>query len=187
MNMEGVALIGWLHAIACAIALVTGGWNIVATKGTSTHRLVGRIYFYVMLFANLSTLGIYHFDIAHFVPFAAGPNVFGLFHWEAVFTLVVLLLGVYAAPRQRRAVWAYVHPIAMLTTYYMLMGGLINELFVRVSVLRAIMVAHQLPGSHQSPVVGAAQSAAMLVFLIMVIVFAIRVAMYRRRAAASPA
>lgn len=182
MDMQGVSLVGWLHSLACTIAILTGAWNILGPKGTTTHRLVGRTYFYTMLFATLSTFAIYHFDIAHFVPFTAGPGTFGLFHWEAVFTLFFLLLGVYAAPRQRRAAWAYAHPLSMLTTYYMLMGGLVNELFVRVTFLRTFAASFSQSGLAGSPVVGAVQSIVMLIYFGALIYFGVQVALYRRRA-----
>jgi uncharacterized membrane protein len=181
MNMHGVSLIGWLHSITCTVALLAGGWNFLRPKGTATHRLVGRIYFYVMLFANLSVFAIYHFDIVFSKPVKFGPGHFGIFHWEAVATLIALLIGVFAASRQRRAFWAYAHPIAMLFTYYMLIGGLINELFVRVAVLRNFALAHGRFNVAGSPIVGMAQFAAMLVFLVLLIYFPVKVALYRRR------
>jgi uncharacterized membrane protein len=182
MLIENISAIGWLHSIASVIALAAGAWNLALRKGTAIHRLVGRTYFYTMIVVNLSVFAIYHFDIAHFRPFVAGPNTFGLFHREAVATLLVLFLGVYAAPRQQRALWAYVHPLSMLTTYYMLIGGLINEAFVRLDVLRAVVraQAHGSTGFFATPAVGLAQSGAMLLFIVLALYFVIKVALYRR-------
>ena len=190
MLMSNVSLIGWLHTLACTFALIAGGWNIATPKGTKLHRRVGWVYVAAMLAANISAFGVYHFDIARFRPFTAGPGVFGLFHWEAVTTLVFLLLAVYAAPRQNRALWAYTHPLAILATYYMLLGGLINELFVRVPVLRAFAQSHGGVGFGRSPVIGMTQSAALLWFLVAIVYFIIKVALYRhgmRRAVSAPA
>lgn len=187
MLVSNMSIIGWLHSLACSLALVIGAMNIVLAKGTPRHRRAGRIYFYTMLFANLSAFGVYHFDIAHFRPFAAGANTFGIFHWEAVATLILLGLGVYAAPRQNCATWAYTHPIAMLLTYYMLIGGLINELFVRVLPLRVFAMAHAPHGATTvaaSPIVGMAQAAAMMLFLAMIFYFVIKTMLHRRSVAA---
>jgi uncharacterized membrane protein len=186
MLVSNISVIGWLHSAACTLALLVGAMNIMLTKGTPRHRRAGRLYVYAMLVANLSAFGVYHFDIAHFRPFTAGANTFGIFHWEAVFTLLVLGLGVYAAPRQNRAIWAYTHPIAMLLTYYMLIGGLINELFVRVLPLRAFAMAHAPHATNLvgSPVVGMTQAAAMMLFLAMILYFVIKTMLHRRSIAA---
>jgi uncharacterized membrane protein len=184
MLVSNMSIIGWLHSIACTLALVIGASNNVLAKGTPLHRRAGRLYAYTMLFANLSAFGVYHFDIAHFRPFTAGASTFGIFHWEAVATLVLLGLGVYAARRQSRAVWAYTHPIAMLLTYYMLIGGLINELFVRVAALHALAMAHAPHAINiaATPVVGMTQFAAMLLFAALILAFAIKTAVHRRAA-----
>ena len=184
MLIENISPIGWLHTIACLVALAAGAWNLVMPKGTAMHRLVGRTYFYTMLVVNLSVFAIYRFDIAHFRPFVAGANTFGLFHREAVATLLVLLLGVYAAPRQQHAVWAYVHPLSMLTTYYMLIGGLINEAFVRITALRAVVraQAHGPNDFFATHAVGMAQGSAMLLFVVLFLYFIVKVALYRRGA-----
>jgi uncharacterized membrane protein len=184
MLVSNMSIIGWLHSIACTLALVIGASNIALAKGTPLHRRAGRLYVYTMLFANLSAFGVYHFDIAHFRPFTAGANTFGVFHWEAVATLVLLGLGVYAAPRQNRAVWAYTHPIAMLLTYYMLIGGLINELFVRIAALHALAMAHAPHAINiaATPIVGMTQFAAMVLFAVLILAFVIKTAVHRRTA-----
>jgi len=184
MQMNGVTLLGWLHAAACVIALLAGAFQLIGPKGTPKHRRLGRWYFYAMLFATVSVFGIFHFDLIPSTPPVAGPGVFGIFHWEAVVTLSVLLIGFYAASRQKRAIWAYLHPFSMLFTYYMLVGGLINELFVRVDVLHAFAITQSrgVRNIAASPVVGLTQFAAMVLFLLLVTTFLVKVARYRRRA-----
>jgi uncharacterized membrane protein len=189
MMLGNISFAGWVHSTACIAALLLGTWNLLMPKGTATHRFVGRCYFFAMVVVNLSVFAIFHFDIVRFQPFVGGPNNFGIFHWEAVVTLFFLLLGVYAAPRQSRRLWAYVHPLSMLFTYYMLIGGLINELFVRVAPLRALALAQSHGrGVGGSPVVGLSQFAAMLIFVAALIYFTIRIALHRRgsRALAAP-
>jgi uncharacterized membrane protein len=182
MLTGNISLLGWFHSAACIVALVAGAWNLVMSKGTALHRLVGRCYVYTMVAVNLSVFAVYHFDIAHFRPFAGGANTFGIFHWEAVGTLALLGIGVYAAPRQGRAVWAYAHPLAMVLTYYMLVGGLINELFVRVIALRdfAMARAPHAVSVGTTPAVGRTQGLAMLIFIVMLLYFVIKVALHRR-------
>lgn len=181
MNMTGVSIIGWLHTLAATLAILVGGVVLAGPKGTPRHRFFGRAYFYTMIAANVSSFGVYHFDIARFVPFTAGAGIFGLFHWESVFTLAFLLLAFYAASRQRRALWAYAHPVSMLVTYYMLIGGLVNELFVRVAFIRefAMRQLHGEGNPVRAPIAGMVQGAVMLAFLVLLAVFVVQVA--RRR------
>ena len=142
---------------------------------------MGKIYVYTMLVATISIFFVYHFDI-RFAPLKAGPGIFGLFHYENIATLVFLLLGFAAAPRQKNAFFAYAHPLSMLFTYYMLIGGLINELFVRVAFLRALAMAQLPAGARnpaQSPLAGMIQMAALLWFLGALVWFIVKVARHR--------
>jgi|SRR5580698_246608 uncharacterized membrane protein len=186
MHVHDIIPIGWVHVIACIVALIAGGWNLVGRKGTRRHILMGRVYVVSMLVLNLSAFAIYKFDIAHFRPFQAGPNVFGFFHWLAVAGIVLVLVGAYAARHQSRAFWAYVHPIAMALSYYDLVGGGINEVFARLDPLRALARAgaKSVGSTVTAPVIGLVQNAAMAATLIMIVYFIARVALYRRRAKA---
>ena len=136
MHISDVSLIGWFHTIACIAALVFGGWNIVAVKGTASHRLRGTGYAVTMVVAMGLSFGIYRFDIPLVRGAKSAAGVFGFFHWLSVAAIVLTVLGYYAASRQQRGFWAYTHPIAMTVSYYLLVGGLINELFARLSILR---------------------------------------------------
>ncbi len=188
MNMFGVGIVGWIHSTACVVALLVGAWMLAATKGTAAHRRVGLTYVVTMLIANVTVFAIYHFDI-QFAPLRTGPGIFGLFHWFAVVTLIVLAYGVLAATHQRYAFFAYTHPVAMVFTYWMLVGGLINELYVRVPFLRALARASMPPGAGagQSPLVGMTQLAWTAITLIVLVVFIVQVARYRRNLRAAPA
>lgn len=184
MRVTDITLVGWFHAAVCLIALFAGALNLFSAKGTAQHRLVGNAYFWSMIALNLSALAIFRFDIARFKPFVAGPHIFGLFHWFAVVTLVFVLIGRYAASRQNRALWAYVHPLAMVLSYYMLVGGAINEAFTRINALRALsqQSLRHAAASHAAviPLIGLTQTAAMAAALLLILYFSARVAFYRR-------
>jgi uncharacterized membrane protein len=183
MHINDISTIGWLHSAACVIAFFAGAHNLVAEKGTARHRAIGLAYFWSMIALNLSSLVIFRFDIASFRPFMAGPHVFGLFHWFAVITLVFVLVGRFAAARQDRAAWAYTHPVAMILSYYMLIGGAINEAFARIDVLHAMALrsTHAVNGhAVGAPLIGLVQSAAMAAAFILILYFTARVALYRR-------
>jgi len=184
MHVHDITLIGWFHSIGCLIALVAGAWNLAAAKGTPRHRLIGRVYIWSMIALNLSSLALYRFDIARFAPFRAGPNVFGFFHWLAIATLILVLIGCYASSRQARGAWAYIHPSAMVLSYYMLIGGGINEVFARLDPLRALARASAGAAANaaNAPIIGLVQSAAMAATLLLIIYFIVKTALARRRA-----
>src|SRR5437879_1403747 len=140
MIVEGVALLGWLHAAAAIFALVTGAMGLTMRKGTILHRRVGRWYCAAILLAGGTILAVYHRDVANFHDMGRGistPHVFGIFHWEAVASMIAVSLGFYAGQR-RENIWKYVHPSAMLISYHFVIAALISQLFGRVNVLRAL-------------------------------------------------
>lgn len=179
MHFENVGLPGWLHTLACMAALVTGGWNIVIFDRGRWHRWRGHIYAGSMIVANLLVFVIYRFDMNFRGP--PGPGIFGFFHWLAVAALIFTAIGWLAALRQRNAILAYVHPVAMLLSYYVLVGGLANELFARLDVLRPLAVT-MIDGAPRfgSRVTGMTQGALMLTTFALIVLFVIRVALRRR-------
>lgn len=140
MNASDISLLGWMHTFLCALALICGALQLTGSKGTSAHALRGNVYFLSMAIANLMALFIFHGDllIRSSQPRMIVGRGFGAAHWLAVITLAVLLLGRLAASRQRVAFFAYAHPICMIVTYWMLVGGAINEAFVRVGWLQRV-------------------------------------------------
>ncbi|MGD0189170.1 MAG: DUF2306 domain-containing protein [Rhizomicrobium sp.] len=180
MRVFDISILGWIHSLACIAALLLGALTIVAAKGTPSHRRNGRLYVAAMVLANLLSLGIYKGDIgAH----GFAPGTFGFFHWLAVAALAFVLAGFYAALRQARGLWAYLHPTSMVLSYYVLVGGLINEAFARVDALRglATTIVHGQP-RFGSFVLGMTHMAAMLATVLLIIVFGIRTWLYRRSA-----
>jgi uncharacterized membrane protein len=181
MHISDVSIIGWIHTIGCIAALVFGAINLAAAKGTPRHKLRGTGYAASMVVAMGLSLFIYHFDVPIVRGARPGPGTFGLFHWFTVFALVFTLLGYYAASRQSRGVWAYTHPVAMTLSYYLLIGGLINELFARVNILRpyAVDIINGRPvfPSHTLQMTHIANEMA---FVIILILFCVKVWRYRR-------
>jgi uncharacterized membrane protein len=185
MHVSDIIPIGWLHVAACLIALATGAWNLALAKGTPMHKRVGEAYILATLVANISVFWIYRFDIAQFVPFKGGPNTFGMFHWFAVAALVFIAIGWYAARHQDKAFWAYTHPTMMVLSYWNLVGGGINEVFTRVDFLRAIMVESAKASAAANgppPVLGLVHMMSMAATIVLIIYFAARVALWRRKA-----
>ncbi len=184
MHVADLTLAGWMHSLTCLIALAAGAVLLVAEKGTLQHRTLGRFYFWSMIIVNLSAFGIYRFDTMRFKPFKAGPHVFGLFHWFAVASLIFVLIGRYAAARQDRAPWAYVHPVAMILSYYLLVGGAINEAFVRIDALPRGCAFRRASHPHAAvaPIIGLVQIGAIALTILLLIYFIAKVVLYRRGA-----
>lgn len=181
MRIEDIGLLGWVHGLACVSALLLGTWNILVFDRGANHRLRGLIYSWSMVIANLLVFAIYDFDI-DFAAGSAGPNIFGFFHWLAVAALAFTGIGWFAAYRQRHGVWAYIHPIAMTLGYYILVGGLINEAFARVDMLRPLAYTMTDAGPRfGSRISGMTQGVAMLATLLLIVLFVVRVALRRHK------
>jgi uncharacterized membrane protein len=183
MNMSHVSAVGWLHTLACIVALLVGGWILLQPKGTAQHRALGRLYVGAAIAANLSVFAIYHFDV-QFYPPRAGPSILGLFHYEAAFTLLLVLAAWFAATRQRLGFFAYAHPVLMVMTYYSFVAGLVSELYVRVEPLHrfAMSTAHAAVFNvTMTPAARTTQRSVMAFFALVVLWHVARVALRRRQ------
>lgn len=152
MRLHDISILGWIHTLACVIALPAGLFVLAMAKGGARHRRVGLWYVYAMVAANVTALGIYT-GVAGIAP------GFNRFHWMSVITLAALAVGYAGARRQRAAAWAYLHPAGMIVSYYFLIGGLVNEMFSRIAAFQAFRGAAQ----------GMTQGVVMLLFTVMLI------------------
>ena len=182
MNIANVSFLGWIHSVACVAALFIGAYVLSATKGTRRHRYWGLWYAGAMGVLNLSALAIYRFDILPGAVFRVGPGVFGIFHIESLIEILIVAMGIYSASRQKRAIWAYLHPQLMLLSFYLLIGGLINEAFVRVTCLHdfAMAVSPEALNPATTLIAGRTQQLSMLIWGLWVIYFVVKVARSRR-------
>jgi uncharacterized membrane protein len=168
MNLDMSAL-GWLHTLACVIALAGGLFNIVTPKGTRLHRRVGDAFTITLVIVCVSALGIYK------------QHRFWFPHWDALATMALLAAG-WSSARYKwpKRGWIYLHLTAMLLSYYMLIGGGVNEVFLRVDVL------HLTVGTNffANKLIAETQGLVMLTFVILIpgFVIATLVASKRRRA-----
>lgn len=144
-----LTFIGWLHTLACVYALLIGGLVLWRAKGGDSHRRDGQRYLAAMLVVNLTALGIYQI------------GNFNIFHVLALCTLASVALA-FASARWRKPQrhWLRIHLSAVIFSYYQLIGGLINEAFVRVPALQG-----------ERALVGLAQGVALMVFLMILAYF----------------
>ncbi len=164
MNLD-LSWLGWIHAVACVGALATGALVLLGPKGTRRHRAGGLLYLIAMLVTNLTALGIYR------------NGVFFFPHWFAVAALTAIAVGFLCVRLRRpRAYWRNAHLTCMVASYYMLIGGGVNELFLRVHVFHAMA-----PDVLNSPLVGMAHFANMSFFAILIAYFNLRYWSFRPR------
>ncbi|MGZ3404441.1 MAG: hypothetical protein ACXWKN_16805 [Phenylobacterium sp.] len=152
MNLS-MSVVGVFHTLACVMALGLGAYMLVARKGTPRHRRLGDWYVAAILFASVSSLTIYtrhHFTAAHgfaIMAIVTAGAGFALGRWHG-----------------KGAAWKYGHIAGMVLSYYVLIGGGVNEVFLRVDRLRPILF--------QKPqVVGETHGVVMLIFLAMIVGF----------------
>lgn len=88
------------HASVAAGAVVLGAAVLLRRKGTMAHRWMGRAWVVMMGFTALSSFGIYR-------------ETFSWIHGLSIFTLVMLMVGVWAARSGRR----FLHRQVMAGTY----------------------------------------------------------------------
>jgi uncharacterized membrane protein len=122
-----LSLLGWVHTLACLPALVLGAMNLVMRKGTAVHRRIGQWYLVTILLVSVTSLGIYRLN-RFFFP-----------HWLAIATIVFAVMAyAFAHFRRPRALWLRFHIVSTVLTYYLLIGGGVNEVFIRVDVVRRL-------------------------------------------------
>jgi uncharacterized membrane protein len=150
MNLDLLAL-GWVHLVASLLALAAGMLVLLRPKGTPIHKRRGRVYAVILLITSVTALGIYRRGL-FFFP-----------HWLAIAALVITTAGVLSAhfKRPRRA-WLHVHLTCLLTSLYVLVGGGVNEAFLRVDAL------HRLAPTLDSRAVGAIHLAVQIFFLTVI-------------------
>lgn len=77
--------LAYLHLATIVPAFLVGSVLLASRKGTSDHRILGKIYLLLMVFTGLITL---------LMPAQVGPQVFGHFGFIHAFSLLTL----YSAP-----------------------------------------------------------------------------------------
>jgi uncharacterized membrane protein len=153
MNLD-LYPIGWVHTLASLIALVAGAVVLVRPKGTPAHRLRGRIYVLAMVATNLTSFAIYR------------QGKFWFPHWFAVVALIVVTAGFAFAHYKRPRSWVHLHLTCMVASYYLLIAGGVNEVYLRIDALRRLV-----PNFFNSPVVGLTHFAVMVVFALLIAYF----------------
>lgn len=93
-----------IHLAMILPCIVLGAYLLLATKGNTIHKFLGRIYMALMFSTAILTL---------FIPAQVGPvvwNHFGVLHLLSFLTIYTVPVAIYAArngdiKRHRRAMW----------------------------------------------------------------------------------
>src|SRR5262249_14333082 len=133
------------------IAIAIGMVVLIRPKGTAIHKSRGRIYVGAIVVTSVTALGIY--------------RVGGFFfaHWFGLAALVITAIGATAVHfRIPRVGWMHLHLTCMLGSFYILIGGGVNEVFLRLSFLR------RLAPNLNSPIVGLTHFSVMVLFALLI-------------------
>jgi uncharacterized membrane protein len=166
MNLDLVPL-GLVHLVASLVALALALLVLVRPKGTAIHKMRGTIYVIAVLATSITALGIYR------------RGIFFLPHWFAVASLIAIAAGFGAAHFKRpRAGWLQLHLTCMLASVYILVGGGVNEVFLRVGLLRRLVAANG------PSIIGRTHVTVIVLFAVLIAYFN-AVTLLRRRAGRS--
>ena len=125
LQIANISLIGWAHTLFTLLALGLATKILFRPKGTPIHKELGRIYIVSLFLGSALSLTIYRTG-SFFFP-----------HVLAIATMVLLVIGYLAARfHQPKYLWKHIHLSAMILSLYMIFGGGVNEVFLRVGYLR---------------------------------------------------
>jgi uncharacterized membrane protein len=144
--------ISWTHTISATLSLVFGTIVLFGNKGDLRHKKLGLWYFYAMLINNLTALVIINAFGKWFFP-----------HYLAIACLIVIIPGIIAI-KLKHKYWLKIHIISMVISYYLLIGGAINEAFLHIPKLRPFIL-------NNDPIVGITHMVAQILFIGLLIYF----------------
>jgi len=149
----------WTHILAAFLSIIVGTVIVVTNKGSKRHKKLGMWYCWLMIVNNATSLFIIKAFGRWFFP-----------HYLALIGLAVLVPGYGVTRFKRWRHWLKVHILCMMFSYYLLVGGAVNEAFLHIPGLRPLI-------ENQAPSYLLATTVAFLVCLVITVYFLVR---YRR-------
>ncbi len=113
--------IGLTHLVFSIASLITGLQILVTKKGTKQHTRVGYIYSVSLIILNLTAFMIYNLY-----------GKFGIFHWLAVMSCLVLFTGLYPVITKKGKNYILTHFTFMYWSVIGLYSAFMAELFSRL-------------------------------------------------------
>ena len=139
-------ILSWTHTISASLSLVFGIIVLLGVKGSLKHMKIGIWYFYAMLVNNITALFILNAFGKWFFP-----------HYLAIACLIFVIPGIISI-KLKHKYFLKVHIICMVLSFYLLIGGSINETFLHIPNLRPYII-------NNNPIVGIIHMFAMLFFI----------------------
>lgn len=131
-----------IHSISSITALVLGSVNLLQTKGTRIHKVLGWIFIICMFISASSSFGIYN-------------KKFSLIHILSSLVIIWLLVAIYAIRFKPRN-WLHIHASSIGSAY-------IAILIAGIGVLvRKIL----LPGNSNAGYISSAFAAIIFIYLL---------------------
>lgn len=123
--------IGMIHLFSAGVALVSGSFVLLSTKGTRLHKKIGYAYAVSMIAVNVTAFFIYRLF-----------GDFGPFHVAAIISLLTLVAGMIPVILRRPTKWFDLHFAFMYYSVIGLYAAFVSEALVRI------------PGTHFGSMVG---------------------------------
>ena len=124
MNFENfiTSNTGLMHFIASLFALLLGTFILILQKGTSTHKIIGKLYVLTMLVLLITAFMTYRLF-----------GKWGIFHWMAVISTVTLLCGIIPISIKRPVNnYVLLHFSFMYWSIIGVYGAFVSETLVRI-------------------------------------------------------
>jgi len=112
---------GVIHLISAILAMITGLYVLINTKGTRTHKRMGYIYSLAMIILNITSFMIYRLY-----------GKFGIFHWFSVISCLTLFVGLFPILTKRPKNYLIIHFNFMYWSVVGLYCAFMAEIFSRL-------------------------------------------------------
>ncbi|MEM6524316.1 MAG: DUF2306 domain-containing protein [Bacteroidota bacterium] len=115
------SLTGQIHFLASCLALITGTYVLLATKGSQLHKKIGYVYVASMVVLLITAFMIYRLF-----------GGFGIFHVAAIVSSVTLAAGMIPAIRKKNKNWVILHFSWMYWSIMGLYAAFASEMITRL-------------------------------------------------------
>lgn len=104
-----------IHAVAASFSLIFGAWQLLRTKGTRSHKIIGRIWTLCMYAVIFTSFGIHTLN-----------NGFTWLHGLSLLTFFTVSIGIWAAIKGN----IKSHKAFMTGSYFGILGAFIGVIAV---------------------------------------------------------
>jgi uncharacterized membrane protein len=117
------------HLVTVVPCIFIGGFLLIAYKGTTLHKMMGKVYMSLMFFTAVVTI---------FLPANVGPRLFNHFGWIHLFTVLTLwtvptaLMAIRKGnvkAHKRKMILLYAGAILIAGAFTLVPGRYLHEVF----------------------------------------------------------